>query len=269
MSVSRQTNHFCAPFATIWLLLLATNLLAAQILHEFGHWLVLSLYGRGPIWGITSMVQLWDRLPQQPGLWVEQITPEGSSGWLRLSALPADNMEWVLFLVAGPLAQVLGSALGFWLWRRSRRQGTQMLGFAMMLVNGFGLFFYELVSLLRGGGSDETLLAYYTGVPRIFIMLAFAGCAALALYYAVSLLPAGRLRRHWLGALVLATIPIGPLLMLLNQQIMVQVDAGQPFFQPVLGFSLPVVLLALTSSLLIVILLYRWDREAAPVTSSA
>jgi hypothetical protein len=42
------------------------SLAGAQVLHESGHVLVSLVFGRGPLWGIASLVQLGDRVPLDP-----------------------------------------------------------------------------------------------------------------------------------------------------------------------------------------------------------
>lgn len=246
-------------FSSLLVAILFTNLLAAQILHEAGHWAVLTLTGRDPVWSLTGLVQLWDRQPLTPSQWVEMVSPNGETGWLRLSALPASNAEWAAFLAAGPLAQLLAIAAGLAIAFFATRPRWRALGLILALVNAFGHFFYQVVSALQGGGGDETLLAHYLGISWPPISLIFGAAAGAGLLVGFGFLPSARARLKWAGALVLGTLPVGPLFMLTNAVIVDQVDADNPFFRPVLGFSMPILLLGLLSLLGIWFVARRWE----------
>lgn len=94
-----------------WRLLLSAVLLTvvgAQLWHEAGHWTVLQLSGRQPLWGVTSLIQLWDKAPNHPAEWTAIIDPiDGDQRWLHLGSLPISNLEWVVFLAFGPPFQLL------------------------------------------------------------------------------------------------------------------------------------------------------------------
>lgn len=238
------------------------NVIAAQILHEAGHWLVLSSTGRRPVWGITALVQLSDRVPIDPTEWVSAEGPDGSSTWLRLQALPDSDGEWLAFLVAGPLAQLFGLGVGLWLARRAHRPTIRSIGLMVALVNGLGHALYQLVSALQGGGGDETLLAEYAGIPWWWFSLTFGLIAAAGFVFALRLLPDTATRMRWGVSSFVGSVAVGPVFMRLQAAIVDGVDRGEALFTPVLGYSLPVILLATASGLGLWMLLRRWPLAA-------
>lgn len=249
-------------FLSLVVAVLFTNLLCAQLLHESGHWAVLSLTGRAPVWSLTGLVQLWDQAPVSSEQWVVMVNPDGETGWLRLNSLPSSNAEWVLFLAAGPLAQILAIAVGLAIAMRARGLISRTFGLMVAQINAFGHFFYQVVSGLRGGGGDETLLGYYLGIPWPIIASFFGAAALLGLVVSFALLPSARIRLKWGAALFLGTLPIGPLLMVANRQIVVNVAANNPWFRPVFGFSLPVLVLGAISLCAILLTIRPWKAAA-------
>jgi hypothetical protein len=227
-------------FLRLLLIILLLNILGAQLLHEAGHWAVMQSFGRRPLWGFTSLVQLSESGPSTPADWVELTNLDGSLSWLRLESLPATDAEWLLFLAAGPLAQVAAMVIGFMIARFSRSAVVRTMGFILALVNAFGGLLYQLVGLLRGGGSDETLIAHYLEVSPVPVSAVLAVAFGIGLVLAARTLATWKMRLQWGAALILGTLPIGPLLMRANNMVIEQVDAGHPFFRSLVGFSLPV-----------------------------
>ncbi len=233
------------PFARLVAAAALANLVAGQILHEAGHWLVLSRAGRRPVWGITALVQLWDRTPVEPCSWTRFEAPSGDSGWLHLGSLPGSNAEWSAFLAAGPLAQIVAIAVGLWLGSRSPSSSVRTAGVLVAFVNGLTLMLYELVGALRGGGADETMLEAHTGIPWWLVASAFGLLAAAGLVAATIRLAGPRTRMRWFGAAILGALATGPLFGRLQTAIIDGVDGGNAMFRPIMGFSLPVVVLAI------------------------
>lgn len=241
------------------------NILAAQILHEAGHWTVMQVFGRQPLWGITSLVQLSERAPSSPAEWVEITNTDSSISWLHLGSLPTSDAEWVLFLAAGPLFQLAAVVIGLMVARNGRNPTVQIMGYLLAIVNAFGGFFYQIVGLLRGGGSDEKLIGHYLDISDIGISVVLAIGFGIGLVIALRAVETWKTRLKWIAAIVVGTFPVGPLLMVANSVIIEQVDADNPLFQSVLGFSLPVFMTGLVCLLLIGFMAYRW--EIAPSDS--
>ena len=244
-------------FPRLLALVFLFNILWAQILHEAGHWMVMQAYGRQPLWGITSLVQLSERVPSSPDKWVELTNSDGSTSWLYLASLPESDVEWVMFLAAGPLFQLVAVGVGLLIARNGRNATVRTFGFLIAIVNAFGGLFYQIVSLLRGGGSDEVLIGHYLDISHIAISAVLGIGFGIGLVIVLSAMESRKMRLKWLAALVAGTLPIGPLLMIANGVIIEQVDLGNPFFRSVLGFSLPVFLTGLVCLLLIGLMAYK------------
>lgn len=156
---------------------------------------------------------------------------------------------------------MLAIAVGLAIATRSRRPAARTFGLMVALVNSFGHFFYQVVSSLRGGGGDETLLGYYLNIPWPLISLVFGAASAAGLLAGFALLPSARIRLKWGAALFLGTLPVGPLLMRANGLVIDGVDANNPWFRPVLGFSFPVLLLGLISAIAIFLVVRGWEPK--------
>ncbi len=222
----------------------AMSFAGAQVLHEAGHDLVSVLFGRGPTWGTSSLVQLADREPLRPEEWVRYVTADGDESWLRLTSLPATDTEWILFFGAALILQLLAIVVGLVIARRAVGARVRALGLLLALVNALGMCVYYALSAPRGIGGDEANLGDYLGVPATLVAATFAIAALVGLGMVLQAL-AGRRERVRIGLLSLGIILLeGPLIMLANNLVRDQVDAGNPFFLPVLGFSLPVLVVA-------------------------
>ena len=223
----------------------AMSFAGAQVLHEAGHCLVSLLFGRAPTWGTSSLVQLADREPLRPEEWVRYVTTDGDVAWLRLASLPASDAEWILFFVAALLLQLVAIAVGLVIASRAAGARLRSLGLLLALVNAVGMCAYYALGAVRGIGGDEKNLGDYLGVPATLIAATFAIAALVGLVLVLRSLP-GRRERARIGLVSLAVILVeGPLIMLANGAVRDQVDAGNPFFLPVLGFSLPVLVAAI------------------------
>lgn len=253
-------------FPRLLLFIFLLNILAAQLLHEAGHWLVLQAFGRQPLWGFTSLVQLWDKVPAVTADWVETTSIDGRVGWLHLQSPVASDMEWLLFLVAGPLIQLVAVVVGFVIARYGRSSAVRTIGFLVALVNAFSGFLYQVVNLLRDVGGDEALIAHYLDWSPVVVSAALAVAFGVALVIGFGVIQSWKMRLTWAAALILGILPVGPLLMFANSMVIEQVDAGNPLFRSVIGFSLPVFLTGLVCLFLISFIVFRW--EVAPTGDS-
>lgn len=243
------------------LLLLAVLLnVVAQMIHEGGHWAVYQAYGRGPVWGFIGLVQMWGETPLHPAEWVKTADSDGEQGWLHLSSAVNSKAEDLISSAAGPLASLLGAVLALLLARRSRERSIRQIGLMLCLVTSFTMSLYYLRGPMRTGG-DEFSVALSLGIPKAFVDiplgLAFAACLVLALRE----LEDWKTRLVWLAVLLLGGIPVGLALNSADAIVRMQVNRGDPLFMPVLGFSLPVLMvdgLALGG-------LWLW-RRARPVS---
>jgi hypothetical protein len=239
------------------------NLAGAQILHEVGHWLVLTVIGRSPVWGLTAMIQLSDRAPVDPTGWSQLTSPTGSASWLHLGSLPSSDAEWAIMLVAGPLVQVLAAFVGLVIAVRAVNRTARTVGLLLALVNGLSHSLYQVISSIRGGGSDETLLAEHTGLPWWLFAIVFGVAAAVGFVLAVRMVPGGSTRSRWVGAVVLGSLATGPLFMRLQSIMIDGVDRGDALFTPVIGFTFPVIGLAVLSVAGLWLLARRWPVSRA------
>lgn len=241
-------------FLPLLVLAMLVNILS-QFTHETGHHMVYQIRGHDPVWGFTKIVQIWDNPPVNPIAWVEIRGTEGEPGWLKLSSPLKGKAENVIAAVSGPLAGLLGAVLGLVLVRLSRKIRWKQIGLAFSLASSLVAVLYYFRSPIRTGG-DEYDIAVQTGIAKPFIegllMLAFITCLVLAL----RILPAWRTRLFWIGTILLGSIMTGIPMAIADPLVIAQVDAGNPWFQPVLGYSLPVFVIMLLAFLGI----WSWSR---------
>jgi hypothetical protein len=211
----------------------------AQAVHETGHHLVYQVMGNEPVWAFTKMVQLSEKTPSHPDEWTEKAYPDGETNWLKVSSLPSGKLEEAIAAAAGPLAGLLSAVLGLVMSRRSAKITSKQAWLAYVLAISLVAILYYLRAPLRTGG-DEYDVAMSLGIAKtlVEIPLAFGYLACLA--FGLHELPIWRIRLTWLGTILLGTIATGIPMAMLDQFIISQVDAGNPLFQPVIGYSLPV-----------------------------
>jgi len=248
-----------------WRLVLLTVLLGylgGQIVHEAGHWAVLEIYRRGPVMSFTGLVQQ-EETPYYREGWSQFTAPDGEQVWLHLATLPGSDVEWVLMLAAGPLAQVVAMLLGFALIYFGEREQAKVIGLLLALINSFGPMVYQSRSMLGRGGGDEYLIAQFLGVPATVVHALFLAVAIVGLAVGMWTLFGWRTRLKWLGAICIGFVAQGPLLMYANRITQTQVVLGNPYFRPVLGWSLPVVIVSVVAGLILVVILTRWEKTVA------
>ena len=222
-----------------WLILAAMTInILAQAIHEGGHWAVFESTGHQPVWAFTGIVQLWDGTPQNPAGWTATTAPDGTTGWLKVLPAPDKTLAAIVD-GAGPLASLLSVIAGLLLFRLGKKPALRVSGLILALITTLLMTFYYARSGTRAGG-DEGFLAASVGLsPLVFDI-------PLGLAYFICLLLGLRELKTWqnglrfCGALLLGMIPTAGAMVLLDPLILAGVDAGNPLYQSVLGWSLPV-----------------------------
>jgi len=241
-----------------WYLIILAFLLnfAVQLTHEAGHWIVYSLAGNAPVWGFTRLTQT-DAQPLNPAQWVESVSPDGSSNWLKFSTKPNALLDSVA-LAAGPAASVLGVIAGLLLVRFAKDNRLKQIGMVTALNTSFTMGMYYLRGFSRLGG-DEYFLAAHLGIPKFMIDIPF--CVLFIIAFVVCIKSFERIQTwlRWFGIIILGSAPSVAFMMQADNLILSQIDKGNPLFRPILGFSMPV--LATYGFILIgFIFWYRADR---------
>jgi hypothetical protein len=232
-----------------WRLVILALLLnfVVQAIHESGHWFVCEILGRKPVWGFTQLLQIWgDQPPLHPNEWTPIVSPGGEKGWLRLASSLSTN-EFIFMLAAGPFASVLGVVLGLSLLRWNHIPATKQLALILTLISSFMMSQYYLRGFSRAGG-DEYFLAADLGIPKYLIDIPLGLFFIIAFISGLRALGNWRTILKWMGAIILGSIPAGLFLMKANGFILNQVDHANPFFRPLLGWSMPVVIVNILAS---------------------
>ena len=240
ISLSKESKTHQTSFWSLLIVAMLVNILS-QTIHETGHHMVYQVMGRDPVWGFTKMVQLWDRLPLDPDTWVESTGADGERGWLRLGSLAEGRAEKAIAAAAGPLAGLLGAVLGLIVARWGRSPAIKQIGLALALSASLVAILYYLRSPMRTGG-DEADIAAQLNVARPAIEIPFALTFVLCMFLDLRQLASWRVRLKWLGAVLLGSVATGLPMALADGVVIAQVDAGNPWVRPILGYSLPVVL---------------------------
>jgi hypothetical protein len=217
-----------------WLMLAALTLnILAQAIHKGGHWAVFQVTGHRPVWAFTSIAQVWDTPPLNPAGWEAITAPDGEKGWRKLTSAPGRTVN-AIDDAAGPLAALFSVVAGLLLYRFSKKPAVRLSGLILTLITGLLMTFYYA----RSG--DEGFLAAFLGIPKMVfdipLGLAFFTCLLLGL----------RELKTWknglkvVGALVPGMLLTAGVMVLVDPFIRAGVNVENSFFQPVLGFSLPV-----------------------------
>jgi hypothetical protein len=224
-------------FFSLFVIAMLVNILG-QMIHEGGHSLIYQIMGRDPVWGFTKMVQIWDTSPLHPEKWTETKF-EDESGWVKISSPQESKIEKAITAVAGPIAGLLGAIVGLVVFFKGRRTASRQAGLAWAIRLSFTALQYYLRSGNRIGG-DEYEFALQLGIspslPNIVFGISFAICLVLAL----ARLPGWAAKLKWLGIVVLGSAITGVLMFLGDDVVIDQVNLGNPWFRPVLGYALPV-----------------------------
>lgn len=241
-------------FLPLLILAMLVNILS-QATHETGHHMVYQIMGHDPVWGFTKLVQIWDTPPINPEEWIETSGLDGEPGWLKLSSPLVGKAENVIASAAGPLAGLLGAALGLVMMRRSVKIKSKQSWLAFSLASSLVAVLYYLRSPMRTGG-DEYDIAMQLGIAKYFIEIPLGLAFLVCLILGLQQLPTSKIQLKWLGTVLLGSIATGIPMVMADQFIIAQIDAGNRYFQPIIGYSLPVFL----SILLTLFLLWAWSH---------
>jgi len=223
-----------------WQLMSLSMLLTfvAQFIHEAGHCAVYGVLGMEPVWSVNSLAQIWDDLPLHPENWSEFITPNGESGWIRMTSAPSQT-ENVFGLFMGPLASLLGVMVGLALVRLRKDAATRQIGAVLVLTISLPMIQYYLRGPWRHTG-DEYFIATYLGIPKYTLDMPFGLLFLMGFVLTLYWLGDWRTRLKWLGITTLGSMPMGLFIMYINGWVISQINQENRFFQPLLGFALPV-----------------------------
>lgn len=240
-------------FLQLTLLALLANILA-QAAHETGHMLACHASRCEPTWGFIGLVQRWDEPPLRPENWLEFRATDGDIGWLRLSRYPQGNLNQAIFSAAGPIAGMMAAIFGLWLAYRK----NSPTGLMIALVSSLAASLYYLRNPWRPYG-DEYDIAIALDLPQIAIVMFFALAFLACLGLGLRRLPAWPERWRWLGAAFLGSLLSGLPLNLADGWLREMVNLENPFFLPVLGYSLPVLLIYVLAGL--GVWLWSWSMK--------
>jgi len=156
---------------------------------------------------------------------------------------------------AGPLLGLLGAAFGLVMSRRSKKATSKQAWLAFVLSISLAAVLYYMRAPMRTGG-DEYDVAVNLGIAKSLVEIPFTlGCLA-CLIFGLLELPTWKIRFTWLGTILIGAIATALPMVLLDPFIIKQVDAGNPWVQPILGYSLPVFI----TIVLTFIGLWAWTR---------
>ena len=227
-------------FIPLLILAMLVNILA-QAVHETGHHLIYQVMGHEPVWAFTKVVQMSDTTPSHPDQWAMKTYTDGATNWLKVSSLPTEGLEEAFSAVAGPLLGLLSAVLGLVMSRRRKKITSRQAWLAFVLTISLVAVLYYLRTPMRAGG-DEYDIAVNSGIAEAFVeiplALGYLTCLALGLRE----LSTWRTRLIWLGTILLGSILTGIPMAFMDPIIIAQVDAGNSWVRPVLGYSLPVFL---------------------------
>jgi hypothetical protein len=245
-----------------WQLVLLAFMLnfVVQTIHESGHWVVCETMGRKPVWGFNQLLQIWgDQPPVHPEEWIATVSPDGEKGWLKLST-PMGKNEYQIMLVVGPLFSVLGVLLGLILVRFRKNPATRQIGMVIALIGSLLMSQYYLRGFSRQGG-DEYFLAASMGIPKYIFDIPF--CLVFVSVFAFSVWSLGdcKTRLRWLGAVIAGSLPSGIFIMQANSLVLDQVNKGNRLFNPLLGWSLPVIIV----NAIVCLGLFIWWKRASSI----
>jgi hypothetical protein len=234
-----------AKLKTIFMISILLTYLTAQRIHEIGHWIILQIFNRNPVFGFTGLIQLWETQPKNPNTWTQYTDPiTGEQGWLKLGSLPKNTTEWVAMLIAGQIAQITVLYTSLLINHISKNPTIKQMGLLTAIINSLGQTFYHLKALTIGNYGDEYFLAYYLNTPKWVIHTTLLTIYTLGLALALTKLKTKdkKTTLKTLVAIFTATIITGPPLIIADTIIRTQINNENPYYQPIMGFATPVII---------------------------
>jgi len=231
-----ETTLHTLRFLPLFILAMLVNILA-QVTHETGHLLSFQLTGREATWVFTKVAQMSEP-PTNPAEWTEITSADGSSSWSKVSSMPSGTGRAAM-AAAGPLLALLGAAIGLVTSRRSNKATSKQAWLAFVLTISLVAVLYYLRAPARTGG-DEYDIAVNLGIAKSFIEIPLTLGYLACLVFGLLELPTWKIRFTWLGTILIGAVATALPMVLLDPFIIKQVDAGNPWVQPILGYSLPV-----------------------------
>jgi hypothetical protein len=222
------------------------------------------MYHRNPTWGFIGLVQIWDAPPLNPKGWVEMNAPDGSSGWLRLDSSPSSKTERGFEAAAGPLASLVFTILSLWIAYKGHTIVYKVIGLMFSLSTSFTMAAYYLRSPMRMIG-DEFDIASQLGISKGIVEAVFGFAFILCFLLGLRWLDTWRSRLSWLSIIILGGMATGILLNIADHWVRIFVNQGSFFFQSVLGYSLPVLIVYL----LTLFSIFIWEFKAKEIISVA
>jgi len=232
-----QNKNHQLRFLPLLVLAMLVNILA-QVTHETGHLLSYQLTGSETTWVFTKVAQMSEP-PTNPAEWTKITSPDGSSNWIKVNSMPTRKIEKAITAAAGPLLGLLGAAIGLVMSRRSTNITSKQIWLVFVIAISLAAVLYYLRAPMRTGG-DEYDVAVNLGIAKSFIEIPFTLGYLACLVFGLLELPTWKIRFTWLGTILVGAIATALPMVLLDPFIITQVDAGNPWVQPILGYSLPV-----------------------------
>lgn len=247
-------------FLPLLVLAMLVNILA-QAVHETGHHLFYQVMGHEPIWAFTKVVQMSETTPSHPDEWALKTYPDGTTNWLKVSSLPTEGMEEAITAAAGPLLGLLSAALGLIMSRKNIKVTSRQVWLAYVLSISLVMVLYYLRASTRTGG-DEHDIAVNLGIAKAFVEIPLALGYLACLIMGLRELSTWKIHLTWLAMILFGSIVTGLPMTLLDPFIITQVNASNPWFQPVIGYSLPIFIIIILT-LLGVWAWSRWQEGAS------
>lgn len=229
---------------TILIISILLAYLTSQRIHEIGHWIILQIFNRNPVFGFTGLIQLWETQPKNPNTWTRYIDPiTGEQGWLKLGSLPQTPMEWAAMLIAGQIAQIITLYLALIIHSYTKNPSIKQITLLTAIINSLGQTLYHARKLITTSYGDEHFLAYYIQTQKWEIHTTLLTIYIIGLTLTLTKIKTKNKKTTLkiILTILIATILVGPPLMIADTIIRTQINNENPYTQPIIGFTTPVI----------------------------